>query len=297
MRLFFVLSAFFFAANLVAQPYQQPKPLTLATYAYDQNSRIDNLLPLARHLQEQLQRPVQAVSYPSVPDLLAAIKAQKVDIALLNTYGFLQIAQDPKPRMRPLMVLEPAPGQQNPYGGCLFALKSTGIHQLSDLATQGSAVRLVMAGATSTSGNYVQRLLLRQKGFPDPEYLFKEVRYAGSHAQVVQQVKGGVAQVGACGYDELQHQLQTGKLQKEDITVLWTSGEIPLGPVLVKNSLPRATQARLQKILAQLHTQNPLAFDALRQGWTEARTASHFRPVSPQHYQETVKALLGKTHR
>ncbi|WP_210463271.1 phosphate/phosphite/phosphonate ABC transporter substrate-binding protein [Rufibacter roseolus] len=284
--LFFLLFTFCH----LAFSQKQKHPLVVATYALDQHNRLENLQPLARHLEQTLHRPVQAVSYPTIPALLTAIRAQEIDVALVNTYGFLLLSHDAVPAVQSLVTLETPPGQKN-YQACLFASRLSGIQRLEELKNRPGPTSILLAGEHSTSGNHLQRQFLRQNGFGPLEEVFEEVQYTQSHAQVVQQVKSGLAEVGACGLDELLHQLQNWQVHPEDITLLWTSGQIPLGPVVVKASLPAELRQQLQASLTQLHVQNSAAFRTLLQGWPEARGASRFQPFSTAHAQDLAGLL------
>ena len=80
---------------------QGKEPVRLATYTYSTNDRIENLKPLARELETRLEREVQTTSYPDVESFISGIKSNKVDIALINTLGYLILASD-NPHMIPL---------------------------------------------------------------------------------------------------------------------------------------------------------------------------------------------------
>ncbi|RNI28864.1 phosphate/phosphite/phosphonate ABC transporter substrate-binding protein [Rufibacter latericius] len=287
LLLFFLFCAVF-CKTAQSQPSAQKPTLVLATYPYDQNNRLENLQPLAHHLEQTLQQAVRAVSYPTVSALLAAIRAREVDVALVNTYGFLLLSTDTVPVVRPLASLV-VPEGQTTYQACLFSSRSSGIQSMEDLRERAAKTRIVLAGENSTSGNYAQRQFLQQARVGALEKAFAEVQYAQSHAQVIQLVNAGLAEVGACGLNELRHQLQNWQVHPEEINVLWTSGQIPLGPVVVQETMPQATQKKIQQALTQLHVQNPAAFKSVLEGWTEAGGASNFRACAPGPFSMDLK--------
>ena len=74
----------------------EPKiqPLKLATYTYATNNRISNLEPLSRELEKVLERPVHIKSYPNALSFIDGIRLGEVDIALINTLGYLLLSLD-----------------------------------------------------------------------------------------------------------------------------------------------------------------------------------------------------------
>src|SRR5690606_16698637 len=68
--------------------------IRLATYTYATNNRIANMKLLVEDLELRLQRKVEIKSYPNVASFITAIKSNEVDIALINTLGYLILALD-----------------------------------------------------------------------------------------------------------------------------------------------------------------------------------------------------------
>lgn len=293
IRFLFILAlhvVFTFSCN--AQIPATIQPLMIGTYTYDQNTRLENLQSLALYLEQVLKQPVKAVSYPKVEDLLQAIRSQKVDIALLNTWGYLLLSSDSLVTAEPLVSLVSPPGQTLSYSACLLASTQSGIQTLDDLKRLSATTSILMAGKSSTSGNLIPRLYLQQQGLGVIEEIFKKVDYASSHAQVIQQVKAGLFDVGACGTEDLHQQLENRQVTFEDIKVLWTSQDIPLGPVVVSTSINLKLRNLLQQAFLQIHQQNPSAFQAVKAGWKEAKNASHYQLVGKHYYQKEVRLLF-----
>ena len=69
------------------------EPLILATYSYSNNDRIANIFPLAEALSKSIDLPIEVKSYADVNSLIEAILIKDVDIALINTHGFLILEQ------------------------------------------------------------------------------------------------------------------------------------------------------------------------------------------------------------
>jgi phosphate/phosphite/phosphonate ABC transporter binding protein len=267
---------------------QTAAPLVVATYAYAANDRVANLTPLAAELARAVNRPLRVLSYPTVPALLAAVRAGQVDVAFLNTLGFLQLSADERPAAVPLARLQ-APAAAGEYRACLVARRSAGLGSAAELRARAGQLRLVLAGEHSTSGHLLPRLWLQTQGLADLEGQFAARHYAGSHAQVLAELQAGRAEVGACGLSEYQ-QLQA-RGAAADLQLLWVSDDIPLGPVVARAALDPAQRQALQQVLLRAPQQQPAAFRQLCQGWAEARAATQFVPVAPGEYEAFFRLL------
>ncbi len=70
--------------------------ITLATYQYADNDRLANIQPLADFLKEKCHVNVKVKSYPTVHLFIQALQNNEVDIALINTFGYLLLGASPK---------------------------------------------------------------------------------------------------------------------------------------------------------------------------------------------------------
>jgi len=265
--LFFILLAY-------AQLSAQEKPLVLATYAYSTNTRLDNLKPLAAYLQQKLGRQVNAVSYPSVQELIAAIRNGEIDIAMINTLGYLSMNRKYGDVGIPLVTLQNPTGGATNYGGCILATTKK---------LKGSTLALV--NKESTSGNLVPRLLFNAKGMPNVEQSFT-VYYAGTHKQVIEDLLSGKAGTGGCGCNEYEKYLAADKDFGKKVKLLAKFNNIPLGPVVYKKAMPVELQRQIRDALLTAHTEDPAAFTAFRAGWTEFLDCTQFRLAADADYDQ-----------
>ncbi|KUG07215.1 phosphate/phosphite/phosphonate ABC transporter substrate-binding protein [Solirubrum puertoriconensis] len=273
------------AAPAFAQPYKAPAaaPLVVATYAYGGNDRVANISPLAEELAQKLGRKAQVKSYPTVPALLQAVRAGQVDVALLNTLGYLLLDAEAKAAVVPLAMLQQPTGGSGNYQACLVAHQRSGVSSLADLTSNAGKLRLAFAGEHSTSGHVVQRLQLSALGIGEPESSFAAISYSGNHAAVLQDVLQGRADLGACGLGEYLRLQQQGAAQ--ELRLLWASEDIPLGPVVARPSLGSIQLRRLQEALLALHETNLNALAQVRAAWAEAKHAERFVPVQAGAYR------------
>jgi phosphonate transport system substrate-binding protein len=269
---------------IVAPLRAQEPPLVLATYAYSTNTRLDNLKPLAAYLEQKTGRLVNAVSYPTVQELIAAIKDGRVDLAMINTLGYLSLNRHYGNVALPLVTLETGTSGPTNYGGCLLARATAAIGNIKD-AVKDSAITLALVNKSSTSGNLVPRLLFNSIGVPEAE-LFFNVYYAGTHKQVIDDLLAGKAVVGGCGCNEYEKNLQADPAFGKKVKLLGQYNNIPLGPIVCNRNMPALLRRQIEAALLAVHEENPAVFTAFRAGWTEFLDCSRFRKAVDNDYNQ-----------
>ncbi|WP_234733302.1 phosphate/phosphite/phosphonate ABC transporter substrate-binding protein [Tellurirhabdus bombi] len=265
--------------------FAQLNKLRLATYTYADNDRLKNIKPLADVLSQQLGIPVETKSYQNVSAFIQGLQAGEVDIALISTFGYLLMTSCGLSSYTPVAALKTASGSGDNYKSAIIAHASLPINNLADLKEKASNYRMTFVSETSTSGNLIPRSFLYSAGITQPDEQFKEVSYSKTHAAGVAQVLKREADLAAFGSEEYYKAIQQNPQVKDQIKLLWLSEEIPLGPVLLKNSLPTDLQQRITSTFLALHETHNNALVALRSGWSEARQAEKFKPIDDAFYQ------------
>ncbi|MBC5992362.1 phosphate/phosphite/phosphonate ABC transporter substrate-binding protein [Pontibacter cellulosilyticus] len=263
--------------------------LVVATYTYGDNDRLANIQPIALQMAKALNATLRLKSYPSVGELVEAMRRGEADVAVMNTFGYLLLQTDSIPPVIPLAALEVPEEALNAYTSGLFASKKSGITSISQLKDNPQAYSLVFAGRHSTSGNLIPRLYLSSLGIHNPEEQFGQVDFLNSHANALQEVIGGSSDLAALGTGEYKKQLESGKLKENDVKLLWKSEGIPQGPIVCKATMPARQQKKLLKVLLLAHEKNPEAIVQLKRAWTEAWEADHFVPVSESYYKNIIE--------
>jgi len=292
--LFLVTIVWFFGFNAFSQKKQQvveDRVLKLATYQYADNNRIANISPLAAFLTAKIGRKVEVKSYPTVHSFIEAIQRNEVDIALINTFGYLllEASKETYP-MKPFLALEVAPEAVDNYKTAIVAPAGSGIDNLEDVKGYASKSRLLLVAEGSTSGNLVPRLALTKMGIVDAEKDFKEVAYGRNHKLTIEAVANGNADLGAMGSTEYFKFIEHPQ-NKAKIKLVWMSPEIPLGPVLINNALTIEMKAHISKMLLELHELQPESLLAVKNGWSEAKQAVKYIRIDADYYKPFEKQL------
>jgi phosphate/phosphite/phosphonate ABC transporter binding protein len=270
--------------------FASAQTLTLATYQYADNNRIANILPLALHLKEKLGYKVEAKSYATVHLLIEAIKNNEVDIALINTFGYLLLeSSSGEFPMDPVLALQVKAAADN-YKTAIVAAYNSPISSLQAIKNYAAHIRLMLVNIGSTSGNLVPRLALSSVGLPNAESDFKGFSYGKTHKATIDSVAAGKVELAAVGSSEYFSFISsTQNINK--IRLIWLSPEIPLGPVLVNKNIPAPLKEALIKEFLQLEVSNPQALLSVKDGWSEAKQAEKFTRIDGNYYMPFKKQL------
>ncbi|WP_350292692.1 PhnD/SsuA/transferrin family substrate-binding protein [uncultured Croceitalea sp.] len=260
------------------------QPLRLATYTYSTNNRISNLKPLSRELEKVLERPVQIKSYPDVISFIEGIKSDEVDIGMINTLGYLLFSLDNK-NMKPITTLKVRNNAIDNYKTVLLANNEV-VEDLETLMENHSNLSMMFVAEGSTSGNLVPRLLLSSLGIKSPENQFKEVKYGGNHTTTFNKLIAGETDICAFGSNEYYKQIQADSTLLNTHKLLWVSEEIPLGPVLLNNNINQLDKKKITNLFLNLHKDNFAALQSIKEGWSEAKQAEKFYPISDGYYDD-----------
>jgi phosphonate transport system substrate-binding protein len=260
--------------------------LTIATYQYADNDRIANITPIAKFLEQRLKVKVQVKSYKSVHLFIEAIQNGEVDIALINTFGYLLLEASSKPYpMLPLITYEVEEGSTDNYKTSLIASLNSPVNSLEDIISHYLSSRLILVSEGSTSGNLVPRLLLSKLGLINVEKQFQSFSYGLNHKKTLEAVVEDKADLAAMGSAEYLKFISDSS-NKDKVKLIWESSEIPLGPYLIKKTLDKKMIDKIAKAFLVVDRKDPKAFEAVKDGWTEAKNAVKLIRIDGSYYDD-----------
>lgn len=280
----FVISALTIQAQ---NTLDNARPLVIATYQYADNPRIKNIEPFANHVAEATDMKVVVKSYSTVHELLEAMRRQEVDVAFINTFGYL-LSREVTQHYEVSATLHLPDTAASVYRSVIVSPKVNHTTTLERAVERASDNYLVLVSPGSTSGNLVPRLKLASMLPDDAEKLFVEVQYAQTHAAALTLALEEKYAIASCGSDEF-YKLGADTARFD---LLWKSEPIQLGPVVVRKELPENLKITLQNTLLELREQNPEALEAIKAGWTEAMPAD-FYTVYDEAYYNNLLELAG----
>lgn len=263
------------------------RPLVVATYQYADNPRLKNIEPFAIHFAETAGIKTTVKSYPTVHELLEAMRKNEVDVAFINTFGYL-LLREITPHYEVSATLNLPKEAASVYRSVIVSPKENHLTSLQQATDRSADFFLVLVSPGSTSGNLLPRLKLASMLPDDPEKLFVEVQYAERHDAALKLALEEKFALASCGIDEY------NKLGADTarFDLLWKSGPIPLGPVVVRKDLSENLKISLQRALLELREQNPEALEAIKSGWTEAKPADVYT-VPDEAYYNNLLDLAG----
>lgn len=282
MKYLLLIFVLFFFSDTFAQK------IVLATYQYSDNNRLENIKPLAQFLSDSLGLNVEVKSYPTVHTFIEGIQRNEVDIALINTFGYLLLETAKlKYRMKPCAVLKVKDGAEDNYKTAILAGKDFPVDTITNLKTVASKFSLGLVSIGSTSGNLVPRLKLSSIGIETPENIFKSVEYCNNHKNTIDLLLSGKINICAAGSTEYFNAMADTSKSKH-IKLLWLSSEIPLGPVLLHKRLANPLKEKIITHLLNLYKNSPATLEAIKSGWSEAKQAEKYIKVN-RHYYDPFK--------
>jgi len=276
--------------SLLAQSsLNNTKTLVVATYQDGNNPRLKNIEPFSIHLGEVAGVKTTVKSYPTVQLLLLAMYKGEVDIAFVNTFGYL-ILREQTTAYEISATLHLPDRAADVNKSVIVTPNESRLQSLEDGVKNAGDYFLILVSPGSTLGNIIPRLKLASMMPDDPELFFVEVQYAQQQDAVIQNMlteKFSIAAVGSDAYYKLGP--DTVKVSK-----LWESPPIPLGPVVCKKDLPENLKNSLKKALLELHEQNPEALESIKTGWAEAKPTDGYMLVDDAYYDSLIKLAGNK---
>jgi len=231
---------------------------------------------LNRYFGELWSRPVSVTSVRDPALAATQLAGGQLDAALFSPLRFV-IARREVPRLMPMarIVLD---GVEF-YKGVLVTLRDGGPKSLGALRGK----RVCWTSTSSTSGYLYPRALLRERGF-DPDEIFSETHFTGSHEESLRALIGEQCDVAAT-YPVAYTRDFKGAAPDTFIAIAATS-PIPYDPLVMS---PRLDPAEVATLRAATYT-------GAKRGLTlpaelELRKLSRYQPASFSNYEEVARVL------
>ncbi len=237
--------------------------------------------PLFDHLSRETGFSTQFVPAKSYTDLLANIHAGEIDLFYLGGITFIHSYK--KDKIIPLVMRD----IDTRFTSYFLVSSDNPAEALKDLKNQ----TFTFGSKFSTSGHYMPRFYLEKSGII-PELYFKEVRYSGKHDTTALWVQNAEVEAGAANSSIVNRLIQSGKLDKQKIRILWETPPYPNYVWAVHPGLDASTQIKIADAFLNLSLDNPEHRDILNSLGTESFLPSDLREFSKllQVYNRTHKS-------
>ncbi|MEM6445524.1 MAG: phosphate/phosphite/phosphonate ABC transporter substrate-binding protein [Cyanobacteria bacterium P01_D01_bin.123] len=207
-----------------------------------------------------------------------ALRSGTLDVAWLGPWGYV-LAQNQTPGLQAIATVK---YQERPvYYSVLMARADAPFDTLAEaiaLSQSGDEkLKLSLADVGSTSGWLIPTAELQEREI-DPKEVF-EYSEGASHAAQAIAVLSGQVDI-ASDYDRNLDVLDsTGRIEREDLKIIWQSDPLPNDPIVVREGLPEDIVENLQDALVNLS--GPDVDELLPQNYTGfvESDGSNYAPV------------------
>jgi phosphonate transport system substrate-binding protein len=248
-------------------------------------ARIGALTDYETFISKDVGIPMRTFRAAGYSGVSLAMMNNQVDFGIMGPANYATIKKEMGDAVDAPLTMMESDGKTS-YVSVIFVKSSSSIRTLDELKGQ----TIAFADVNSASGYLVPRYYLRKEG-KDPENFFSRYIFAGGHEQSVSSVLNGTTVAGvtwASGVGDikkgftrgiLQRMVQAGSLNMDDIRIVWTSGPIPNGPFVMRQTLPADLRQKIIDSHIKLREADKAAFEALTGGQGQG-----FVPAPPGFY-------------
>jgi phosphonate transport system substrate-binding protein len=216
-----------------------------------------------------LEVPVELRPSRDYGGVTAGLLSGELQAAGLGPGEYVAIAMQDPHAIEPIATLQEADGTVG-YRSVLLVRADSPYRTIADLRGQS----LMFTERLSASGFLIPYYELSKQGYR-PERFFGRLGFGGSHAEAVAALLSGEADAAitwtsgvgdhANGYSRgnLRRMVERGRLDMDDVRVLWTSELIPAGPQVVRQDLPEEAKEIYRDVLLNLADRDRQCFERI----------------------------------
>ena len=218
-------------------------------------------------LSEELDREVEIEVYPDYNGVVESMNYDQIDMAYLGplTYVIAEANSNAKAIITQLVDGEPF------YYSYIITHKDNPVTSLDELLENPGEVQFAFGDPNSTSGSLIPSIELQERGVyeSEQENQFETVRFTGSHDATALSVQNKQVDAGAIDSAIYNQLIESGKIDSEQLKIIWESEPLFQYPWAVLESTDDETIAKLRE--AFLAIEDPEILDAFgATGFTEA---------------------------
>jgi phosphonate transport system substrate-binding protein len=200
----------------------------------------------ARLIEETFMVPVRLFQASDYSGVVQSFSGRHIEMASMAPAAYAAAWLDSGGNVEPILVTQEADGSTS-YVAVMYVRADSGITSLEQMRGRSMA----WADPNSASGYLIPRAALRAQGI-NPESFFGRTGFAGGHEQAVVSVLGrqfdaGVTWASAIGSEaegfsrgNLRAMVDKRLLDMRDLRIIWRSGPIQNGPIVVRKDLPQS---------------------------------------------------------
>jgi len=234
--------------------------------------RIGRYGAYGRLIEETFGVPVRLFQAADYSGVVQAFAGRHIEMASMSPAAYAAAWMDSNGNVEPFLVTQEADGSTS-YIAVMYVRADSGITSLEQMRGRSMA----WADPNSASGFLIPRAALRQAGI-SPESFFGRTGFAGGHEQAIVAVLGrqfdaGVTWASGIGDEAqgftrgmLRATAEKGLLNMRDIRIIWRSGPIQNGPLVVRKDTPQSFKDDMRAFHLALPTAAPEIHRAVERG-------------------------------
>jgi phosphonate transport system substrate-binding protein len=208
--------------SLATSVFAGPKFVFTAIPDEDENKLRTRFDRVAEYLEKALGVDVEYVPVKSYPAAVTAFRNNQVQLAWFGGLTGVQ-ARSRVPGSEAL-----AQGDEDQaFVSYFIANVSTGLVRSEELPKAIAGTTFTFGDKGSTSGRLMPEFFLRKAFGKAPEEIFSRVGFSGDHSRTIALVQSGAYEVGAVNYKVWESELEAGKIDPKQVSVIWQSPSYP----------------------------------------------------------------------
>lgn len=209
--------------------------------------------PLFEMLAAEVGLPAKTVVTEDWIGLSEALRSGTLDVAWLGPWGYV-LAKHNEPSLDAIATVKYK--EQPVYYSVLMARADAPFDTLEAAIAQSQGdtkLKLSLADVGSTSGWLVPQAEFKRQGI-DPETVF-DYNEGASHAAQAIAVLSDQVDIAADYDRNLDVLAAEGRIDKDQLKIIWQSDPLPNDPIVVRGDLPEDIKAKLQAALTAITTE------------------------------------------
>lgn len=206
--------------------------------------------PLFNQLAEQVNLPAEVTVADDWIGISEALRSRTLDVAWLGPWGYV-LARHNDPSLQAIATVKYK--DKPTYYSVLMARADAPFNTLDEAiaqSQQGTKLKISLADVGSTSGWLIPQAEFKRRNL-DAKAVF-DYSEGASHAAQAIAVLSGQTDI-ASDYDRnLDVLTDEGKIDKQQLKIIWQSDPLPNDPIVVRGDFPDAIKTQLQTALINL---------------------------------------------
>lgn len=224
--------------QLIASRLKKQNEIIFGINPFTTPENIKNMyVPILERICDSIGYKAKAIIVKDYDALSRGIENDTIDIGWFSPFAYVN-AHD---RDKVVPLITPKINNKTSYKGYIITRKDSGIKSVEDLKNKIFGY----VDVESASGYLYARHIIKTKGL-NPDKLFKEVTFLGSHYNVIKSVLTGAVDAGAT-YNEA---FESGKEQgfnTDEINIISTTEDIPKDALAANPRFNKETAEKLQQ--------------------------------------------------